>query len=132
MEMTVSTGKREDIIDITAEVEDMISKSGIKTGLCNIYVPHATAAITVNENADPNVGKDLLALLAKNIPEGVWKHDRIDGNGDAHLKASIIGPGETIPIKDGRLARGTWQDIFLCEFDGPRNRKVIITLLKNH
>ncbi|MFC1753096.1 secondary thiamine-phosphate synthase enzyme YjbQ [Thermoproteota archaeon] len=129
MELTVSTRKREDIIDITSEVDGLIAESGTKEGICNIYVPHATAAITVNENADPNVGQDILDFLKKNVPEGIWKHDRIDGNADSHIKSSIIGPSETVPIKEGKLALGKWQDLFLCDFDGPRKRKIIITII---
>ena len=121
--------KRMDIVDITKEVSNIVSESNIKEGICNIYTPHATAAITINENADPNVGVDIQNALQQLVPEGKWLHDRVDGNADAHIKASIIGSSESIPIKDGELLLGTWQDIFLCCFDGPRNRKIIITII---
>ena len=130
-EIVIASNKREEIVDITNTVENIVNKSGIKSGLCSIFIPHATAAITLNENADPNVCKDILNLLKNIVPKGVWMHDRIDGNADAHIKASIIGPSVTIPIKDNELILGTWQDLFLCEFDGPRNkRKLIITIIE--
>ncbi|MBU0461490.1 MAG: secondary thiamine-phosphate synthase enzyme YjbQ [Nanoarchaeota archaeon] len=114
---------------MTKEVEHAVAKSGIKKGLCSLFVPHATAAITINENADPNVGIDILEALKRIAPKGAWKHDAIDRNGDSHIKSSIIGASQTIPIREGRLCLGQWQDIFLCEFDGPRKRKVIITII---
>ncbi|PIN69615.1 hypothetical protein COV93_04785 [Candidatus Woesearchaeota archaeon CG11_big_fil_rev_8_21_14_0_20_43_8] len=126
----IKSERRESMIDITDDVQKIVDESGVKDGLCNIFVPHATAAITLNENADPNVGADILDFLAKHIPKGTWRHDRIDGNADAHIKASIIGPSETIPISDGKLVLGTWQDIFLCCFDGPRKRDVVVSILK--
>ena len=103
-------------------------EANIDEGLCCVYVPHATAAIIVNENDDPHICEDLLDVLNKLIPEGVWRHDKVDHNGAAHLKASILGPSETIPIQRGRLALGTWQAIMLVELDGPRDRRVLVTI----
>jgi secondary thiamine-phosphate synthase enzyme len=127
-EITVSTTQREELVDITDDVKKIVSESNVKEGLCNVYVPHATAAITINENYDPNVMKDILTCLREIAPKGKWLHDRVDGNGDSHVKASIIGPSETIPIKNGELLLGQWQDIALCDFDGPRQRKIIVTI----
>ena len=125
-EFTISTGKRTEIIDITKEVERMVSKSKISDGICLAYVPHATAAVTVNENCDRKVCDDFLEALDKIAPEGKWRHDKVDGNGAAHIKSEIIGPSVSIPIKDSKLVLGTWQGIMFCEFDGPRERKVIV------
>ncbi|MBW2981131.1 secondary thiamine-phosphate synthase enzyme YjbQ [Candidatus Woesearchaeota archaeon] len=127
-EITVSTSKKEELVDITDEVKRIVADSKVKEGLCNVYVPHATAAVTLNENADPNVMVDIVNALDKVVPQGKWLHDRVDGNGDSHIKSAIVGPSETIPIKDGKLLLGTWQDIMLCDFDGPRQRRVIITI----
>lgn len=127
----VNSSKKQELIDITAEIEDVVSDSKIKNGICVIYLGHATAAITINENADPNITLDFIDALDKLIPQGKWRHDAIDNNGAAHIKAAIVGPSETIPIKDGKLLLGTWQNIFLCDFDGPRARKVIVELIKD-
>ena len=126
-----STTKKQEILDITPDIKQVLSNLDIKEGLCNIYTPHATAAVTVNENDDPNITLDIIDALDKLIPQGIWRHDQIDNNAAAHIKASIMGPSETIPIKNNSLVLGTWQNIFLCEFDGPKDRKVIITLIKN-
>ena len=128
-EISIGTHNHTEMADITGEIEHLVAKSGIMEGICNVYVPHATAAIAINENADPNVCEDILNALGQMIPEGKWKHDRIDNNAAAHIKASIIGPSETIPVKEGRLMLGTWQAVMLCDFDGPRNRKVIVTVM---
>jgi secondary thiamine-phosphate synthase enzyme len=130
MEFTISTTKRQELVDITSKVEEPVKKSGVKEGLCNVYVPHATAAVMINENADPNIQFDIIEALDKMVKEGGWRHDRIDNNAAAHIKAAIIGPSETIPIKDSQLTLGTWQNIFLVELDGPRERKVIVTTVK--
>lgn len=130
MEFVIKTKKREEIVDITEEIETAVTKSKIKEGICLIYLPHATAALTINENADPNVCLDFLDALNKLIPQGIWRHDRIDSNGAAHIKAAIIGPDVIIPIKDNRLQLGTWQGIMLCEFDGPRERKIVVKIVK--
>jgi len=130
-EFTISTTKKNELVDITDEVRSIVNKSKIDNGLVNVYVPHATAAVCINENADPNIQDDILDALSQLIKAGGWRHDRIDGNADAHIKAAIVGPSETIPLKDGQLQLGTWQDIFFCEFDGPRNhRRIIVTVTK--
>ncbi len=127
-EFLVKTTRKFQVIDITSKVREIVDRGGIPEGLCCVFVPHATAAIAINENADPNIGEDLLESLAKLIPEGVWRHDRIDDNGAAHIKAAIVGPSETVPVKDRRLQLGTWQGLMLVEFDGPRERKVFVQI----
>lgn len=132
-EFTISTRRRTECIDITYKVEEIVSKSGIKEGICNIFVPHATAGIIINENADSNILDDFNEALTNIIPKGKWRHDKLDGNGDAHIKAGIIGPSQTLPVKNGKLLLGTWQAIMLCEFDGPRSeRRIIVSCLKNN
>jgi secondary thiamine-phosphate synthase enzyme len=126
--LKIKTKSKEEIVDLTYQVKEIVKKSKIREGICYIYVPHATAAITINENYDENVCIDFLNFLDKLIPEGRWLHDKIDGNGAAHLKAALIGPSEFIPIKDGKLLLGTWQGIMFCEFDGPRERRVIVEI----
>lgn len=128
MEIKVRTQNKNDVIDVTRQVADAVKEADIEHGLCHVYVPHATAAIIVNENDDPQIGQDLLNALDKLIPEGVWLHDKVDENGASHLKATILGPSETVPIQRGRLALGTWQAIMLVDFDGPRDRTVIVTI----
>ena len=125
---TVKTARRHQIVDITAHVERFVAQQGPAEGVCCVYAPHATAAITINENADPQVCEDILDALGKLIPQGVWRHDRVDANADAHIKAAIIGPGQAIPVKDGKLLLGTWQAIMLVELDGPRTRTIHVTL----
>lgn len=122
--LKIKTTKREEIIDISNEVGNLIKD--IKNGSVLVYARHATAAIIINENYDPNISIDLLNLLNELIPGGKWLHDRIDNNAAAHLKASLLGPSESIPVRDGKLMLGKWQNIFLCEFDGPREREIII------
>jgi len=117
------------VVDISDRVAAVVAQSGRESGLCQVYVPHATAAIVINENADPAIGDDLIDALDRLVPQGVWRHDRIDSNGAAHVKAAILGPGETIPIRDGRLALGRWQAVMLVELDGPREREVHVTVL---
>jgi len=130
--ITISTNCREGLFDITTEVERVLSSNNIRSGLVNVYAQGATAAIMIQENWDDSVQTDVVNLLRKLIPEGVWLHDRQDGNGDSHLKAGIIGPSETIPIIDGKLGLSTWQNIFLCEFDGPRSsRKIVVSIISN-
>ena len=128
--LKVKTRKRKEVVDITADVERIVSKSNVKEGICFLFVPHATAALTINESADPNIKTDFLESLEKLIPDGIWRHDRIDNNGAAHLKSAIIKPDLMIPIKDSGLLLGTWQAIMLCEFDGPRERKIYVSFLK--
>jgi secondary thiamine-phosphate synthase enzyme len=128
-EMSVKTSSRVELIDITHLVEKAISGSKVKSGLCTVYVPHTTAAVTINENADPSVRSDIIKELNKVIPfDDNYSH--LEGNAAAHIKASIIGATETILIDGGSLVLGTWQGIFFCEFDGPRNRKVLIKVIE--
>ena len=129
-EFIISSTKKQELIDITDKVNSIIKKSKIKNGICNVFAAHATAAIIINENYDPNICLDLLDALNKLIPSGIWRHDRIDGNADSHIKSAILGPSETIPIKDGGLELGKWQALQFCELDGPRqNRKIIVTII---
>lgn len=126
----ISTHARNGLYDITREVEAILAESGIQTGLVNVYVQGATAGIMIQENWDDSVQRDVVSLLNQLIPSGVWEHDAQDNNGDAHLKAGIVGPQETIPIVNGKMGLSTWQNIFLCEFDGPRStRNIMVTLL---
>ena len=126
----IRTHSHNEVIDVTEQVRAALSEAEIKKGQCTVYTPHATAAVTINENADPNIGTDFLNALRKMVIEhGEWLHDRIDNNAAAHIKASLIGPSETIPISEGKLELGTWQNIFLCEFDGPRTRTLIVSVL---
>lgn len=125
-ELSIRTRKKQDMVDITSRVADVVKQSGIGDGMCLVYVPHATAAVVINENADPNVCEDILDALAGLIPDGKWRHDRIDDNAAAHIKATILGPSETLPVKSGRLRLGTWQSILLVELDGPRERTLIV------
>lgn len=128
--ITFSTTSREEIVDITQKVRDVVSAHGRDHELCSLYALGATAAIMIQENWDQNIQIDVLRCLRTIIPRGQWLHDRIDGNGDAHIKAGIIGPSEVIPIEKGQVLLSTWQNIFFCEFDGPRTeRKVLVTLL---
>ena len=127
-ELTISTRDTYEVVDVTRQVAEIVADSKVEEGICNVYVPHATAAIVINENDDPNICHDLLDALNKLIPHGVWRHDRIDNNGAAHIKAAILGPGETIPVRDGRLILGTWQAIMLVDLDGPRKRRVVVTV----
>ena len=125
-EFVVRTQRMQDMVDITRPVADAVRQSGVADGICLVYVPHATAAVVINENADPNVCEDILEALGQLIPEGRWRHDRIDSNAAAHIKATILGPSETVPVRDGRLRLGTWQSLMLVELDGPRERSVIV------
>ena len=125
----IPTHAREGLYDITHDVEKIVPAAGIRTGMVNVYVRGATAAIMIQENWDESVQTDVVQLLRKLIPQGVWLHDAQDGNGDSHLKAGIVGPQETIPIMNGKMALSTWQNIFLCEFDGPRDRREVVVTL---
>jgi secondary thiamine-phosphate synthase enzyme len=127
-EFTVRTRRKTELVDITARVQDAVRDTGRTEGICCVYVPHATAAILINENADPQICDDLLDALAKLFPDGVWRHDRIDRNASAHLKSALAGPGQVVPVAGGRLLLGRWQAIMLAEFDGPRDRRVIVTV----
>ncbi|MBR9676255.1 YjbQ family protein [Candidatus Woesearchaeota archaeon] len=129
-ELRINTSSGFQIISINERIEDIVEDTGIKKGIVNVFTPHATAAIIINENADPNIGTDLIDALERMVPlRAGYLHDRIDGNAAAHIKAAIIGPSQNIPIRHGELLLGTWQDIMLCEFDGPKIRKVIVTII---
>lgn len=124
-EISVSTGSRSQFLEITGRVAEYVSKSGVKDGVCRIYMPHTTAGLTINENADPDVTKDMINGLEKLVPlAGNYLH--AEGNSDAHIKASLMGFSLMIPVIEGKLALGTWQGIYFCEFDGPRRRKLLI------
>ncbi len=129
--LTLSTSAKFEVLDITSRVAQAVTASGAREGLCAVFTPHATAAVAINENDDPNVGGDLLDALGRLVKEhDGWRHDRVDDNAAAHIKAAIVGPSETIPVRGGRLALGTWQNVFLCEFDGPRSaRRVHVTVV---
>ncbi|MBT3301115.1 MAG: YjbQ family protein [Bacteroidetes bacterium] len=128
----VETDQHNGLYDITSFVNQIVSESNIQSGLVNVYVQGATAAIMIQENWDDSVQKDVISLLKNMIPEGVWLHDQQDGNGDAHLKAGLVGPSESIPIINGKMGLSTWQNIFLCEFDGPRqNRTIVVTVINS-
>jgi len=128
IELRIRTTTKRELVDITADVAAVVSKSKLSEGLCHVYVAHATAAIIVNENDDPNVCVDLLDALDRLVPAGIWRHDRVDGNAASHIQAAILGPGETVPVHEGRLCLGRWQAVMLAELDGPRERRVIVTL----
>lgn len=128
MSFTVSTKNRSQLIDITSQVRSAITESGINNGNVIIYCPHTTAAITINENADPDVPHDILLTLTKLIPADNPAYKHCEGNSDAHCKSSIIGCSKQVLIKNGSLNLGTWQGIFFCEFDGPRSRKVLLQI----
>ncbi len=126
----IETHRREVLVDITPQVESVVQQSGIQNGLVSVYAQGATAAVMIQENWDDSVQTDVVNLLAKMIPRGVWLHDAQDGNGDSHLKSGLVGPSETIPLIDGKLGLSTWQNIFFCEFDGPRtDRRVVCTII---
>lgn len=127
-DLTYRSRQPNETIDLTADVARVVAEAGVEEGTCTVFVPHATAAIVINENDDPNLCTDLLDALGKLVPEGVWRHDRVDNNGAAHIKAAILGPSETIPVRNGRLQLGTWQAIMLVDLDGPRQRRVIVAV----
>jgi secondary thiamine-phosphate synthase enzyme len=127
-ELRIRSAAKRELIDLTPRVTELVAGSGVDEGLCSVYVPHATAAIVVNENDDPNVCVDVLDALDRLVPAGIWRHDRVDGNAAAHIQAAILGPGEMIPVRAGRLLLGTWQAVMLVELDGPRERRVVVTI----
>ena len=124
--ITLSTARREELVDITELVAAVVSRSKVSNGVVSVYAQGATAAMMIQENWDESVQFDVVNLLRKLIPRGVWLHDHQDGNGDSHLKAGLVGPSETIPIVDGSLGLSRWQNIFFCEFDGPRKERFVI------
>ena len=127
----ITTDTRETLVDITNRVKQVVATSGITDGLVSVYAQGATGAIMIQENWDQSVQNDVVSLLRQLIPQGVWEHDQQDGNGDAHLKAGLVGPSETIPIIDAKLGLSRWQNIFFCEFDGPRQKRTIVCTIIN-
>lgn len=126
--INIKTSSRVDFQDITPKVQDIISSSGISSGLCYVLIPHTTAGVTVNENADPDVAEDIAAQLETMVPQHAsYRHT--EGNAPAHIKASLVGNSEALLVEGGKLSLGTWQGIFLCEFDGPRNRTALIKIM---
>ncbi|MFI5398974.1 MAG: secondary thiamine-phosphate synthase enzyme YjbQ [Candidatus Binatia bacterium] len=127
-EFHIRSHRKYAMLDITARVAEIVRQATAADGICSVYVTHATAAVVINENDDPNVCEDILEALDKLVPDGIWRHDRVDNNAAAHIKAAMLGPGETIPVRDGKLVLGTWQAIMLVELDGPRDRRVVVTV----
>jgi secondary thiamine-phosphate synthase enzyme len=127
-ELRIRTKAKRELVDITGEIAAVVAKSGVAEGICHVYVAHATAAIVINENDDPNVCVDLLDALDRLVPAGIWRHDRVDGNAASHIQAAMLGPSETVPVRRGALCLGRWQAIMLAELDGPRDRRVVVTV----
>jgi secondary thiamine-phosphate synthase enzyme len=126
--MSVRTGSRTEFLDLTSQIQEVVRLSGVAQGLCHIFVPHTTAGVTINENADPSVKADILMVLNKIISDREsYRH--AEGNSPAHIKASLIGPQLTVMVSEGRLLLGTWQGIYFCEFDGPRSRKLHVKVV---
>jgi secondary thiamine-phosphate synthase enzyme len=124
----VRTKSRMESRDVTSEIQKLVETSGVKSGICYLYVPHTTAGVAINENDDPNVMADVQDMLQKLVPSGAgYKH--LEGNADSHIKATLVGSSQWVPIEEGRLALGRWQGIFFCEFDGPRERKLQVKIL---
>ena len=127
-EVSIKTNSHSQFIDITSKVSEVISKTGIKDGMCTVFTPHTTAGITINENADPDVPRDIIKEMGKIVSlDAGYAH--VEGNSAAHIKSSLFGCSETVIVRNGSLMLGTWQSVFLCEFDGPRNRKVWVKII---
>jgi len=127
-EITVRTKRRNEFIEVTGEIEKTVEDSKVKDGFVILYVPHTTAGITINENADPSVKADILNTLDKLVPPHAG-YSHLEGNADSHIKSTIVGVSQLVPIRNGRISLGTWQGIFFCEFDGPRTRKMIVQVV---
>ena len=126
--LSVKTNRRTQLVDITREVEQAVRESAVKSGVCHVYVPHTTAGIAINEHADPDVASDVEGIFDRLVPhKGPYRH--AEGNTDSHMKAILAGTTQTIFIENSKLALGTWQGIFLCEFDGPRQRRVLVKIV---
>jgi len=130
-EINISTNKKQELVDITSKIEKVVSESKVKEGLCVIYCPHTTAGLTINENADPDVKKDIIMALERIVPEDI-DYAHTEGNSTAHIKSSLLGNSLNILVKNNRLLLGTWQGILFFEGDGPRNRKIMINIIKNN
>ncbi len=128
--LEIATERERELVDITARVRAEVGRAGIRDGTCALYAQGATAALMVQENDDPNITLDVLECLDTLAPPGRWRHDRVDNNGSAHIQAGLVGPSEVIPIRDGRLALSTWQNVFLCDFDGPRRRRTVLVTIQ--
>jgi secondary thiamine-phosphate synthase enzyme len=129
-QLRVKTTARTELVDITQGVQRLVTESGVRSGVCYVFVPHTTSGITINENTDPNVGRDILKELNKVIPfDDNYGHS--EGNSAAHIKSTIVGMSKSVMVEEGRLALGTWQAIFFCEFDGPRERRVFVKMMKD-
>jgi len=125
-ELSVKTGKRIELIDLTAQVQSLVEESGVKEGLCVVYSPHTTAAVIITENADPSVQKDVLRKLNELVPANAPEYTHMEGNSDSHIKSAVIGNSRTIIISDGKLLLGVWEGTMFAEFDGPRTRKLLV------
>lgn len=127
VDFEVQTGRRAQLVDITERVAEAVARSGISEGTCHVFVPHTTAGVTINEGADPDVAADIESHLGEMVPkEAAFEH--AEGNSDSHIKTVLVGPSCTVPVRGGKLALGTWQAIFLCEWDGPRIRRVEVAV----
>jgi secondary thiamine-phosphate synthase enzyme len=127
-QLNVNTSSREEMIDITRDVQQVVKESGVLRGVCCVFTPHTTAAITINENADPDVPRDVIATLQQLIPkDDGYRH--VEGNSDAHIKSSLVGASEMVMVENSTLVLGTWQSLFFCEFDGPRRRNVLVKVI---
>jgi len=127
--INVKSRSRNEFIDITREVQSELGESGVQSGMCYVYVPHTTAAVTINEGADPSVKSDILQTLSRLVPHGSEYFKHMEGNSDAHVKSSLIGASIAVPVEDGKLILGTWQALYFCEFDGPRHRRVALQFI---
>ncbi len=127
----VRTGRRTEFVEITADVRKAVKDAGLKSGICVVYCPHTTAAITIQENADPDVVRDMLLWLNEHIPKDVAGFRHAEGNSDSHIKSSLVGSSATVIVENGELVLGTWQGVYFCEFDGPRTRTVMVQTIGN-
>jgi secondary thiamine-phosphate synthase enzyme len=128
-QLSVRSGEREEMIEITREVERHLAETGKKDGICVLFTQHTTCGLTINENADPDVKSDMLGFLRRLIPQYEPNFKHFEHNSDAHIKSSLVGSSVTVPFENGKLCLGRWQGIYLCEFDGPRERRVLLTIL---
>jgi secondary thiamine-phosphate synthase enzyme len=128
-EIQIKTARRNEIVDVTARVEAVVSQSGIKSGVVIVYVPHTTAGVTINENADPSVKDDFINKMMRMVPESEH-YTHFEGNSDAHIKTILTNPSQTLIVEEGRLMLGTWQGIYFCEYDGPRTRSLWVKILE--
>lgn len=126
--ITIRTKTRTEFVDITPKIQELVDEEGIKDGICYIYIPHTTAAVTINEGADPSVVRDIQSMLSKVIPHKS-NYSHMEGNSDAHIKTTIVGASVEVIIEGGKLLLGTWQAIFFCEFDGPRHRRAVVKMI---